>query len=430
MARRSFADDAEFRGLLATLKDHTRFGGAIERGVLDLGTISSGDAGTPNSLAGVGVVICVPGAPITFNSQGATNQIFDGTGSNANRVIWIVNRASNVANTITLAIGFSGQNVVIPAGSGALCYCDPYSTAPGWRVLTSGAGKTYVDAQDAATLAAAQAYTNAHTQTTAGRSVAFEPFDTPAVGDFRDVYFKDAMALLGVAFTTEKNGVVTGAITFDIRVCSYANVSGSRPGSGDSICGSNFPAVTGTDVKFKDTTLSGYTVTTIPADTVCRVIVTSVSGTVGGASFFLFGTPTGMGAIANRREIRLSGNLVSTRFDATSKLIVGSEYLDPTNAAWGMGSSSSVKLCLYLETTSALIGAQADFIRESGAGSPVVVATSSVVTSTMRTLVTLDVSAALRPSGTAGDFSVRIWITTANGNDYATCRGAWLELQP
>ena len=125
-----------------------------------------------------------------------------------------------------------------------------------------------------------------------------------------------------------------------------------------------------------------------------------------------------------------SGNQ-STAFGSTTKAIVGSKrYFDPNATMWHLTGTSTITFYMLLETTNAGIAAAGDLLQQTGTGSPVIVASVPTTTGITATLVSVNVSTAFRPGANAGIFVARCWITTANGNDYATCTGAWLEFIP
>jgi hypothetical protein len=119
----------------------------------------------------------------------------------------------------------------------------------------------------------------------------------------------------------------------------------------------------------------------------------------------------------------------STKYDSTTKLILGSKYYDPTSG-WGITGASSIILVALLGTTNNANAANADLYQQTGTGSPATIASGLTTTQFTATRLTADVSAYFRPGAPAGIYNVRTWITTFNGNDQATCYGAWLEITP
>lgn len=145
----------------------------------------------------------------------------------------------------------------------------------------------------------------------------------------------------------------------------------------------------------------------------------------------VFSAPFSSGvSYPNRIIIPFNDGIQSTTSDSTSKRIVGQRNFDPTLLNWGINSTSTITLYMLLQTSNAANPANADIYRESGVGAPVLVATLPSTTNLTAALLSVDVSAAFRPTtGSAGIFDIRMWITTANGNDYATCSSAWIEIQ-
>lgn len=121
---------------------------------------------------------------------------------------------------------------------------------------------------------------------------------------------------------------------------------------------------------------------------------------------------------------------VSTQTDSTNKRVVGEFYFDPTDTALGTSGTSTATLEVTISTSSAGNTVNCDLIRLTGSGSPTVVGTVTPSASTTSVLATATVSTAFRPTGTAGIFAVRIWLTTNNGTDYATCTSARVRLVP
>ncbi len=151
-----------------------------------------------------------------------------------------------------------------------------------------------------------------------------------------------------------------------------------------------------------------------------------------GTQFQIVGELGGVGPAgpANRFIVPLSDGNQSTKFDATTKRVLGQRYFDPTLAQWGTSGTSTATLYMILQTTNGAIAVGGDLYRETGAGSPVTVATLPTTTSVTAAKVSVDVSAAFKSTGTPGIFDCRFWITTYNGDDQATCSGAWVEVQP
>ncbi|HSX21506.1 MAG TPA: hypothetical protein VLE97_01875 [Gaiellaceae bacterium] len=144
----------------------------------------------------------------------------------------------------------------------------------------------------------------------------------------------------------------------------------------------------------------------------------------------VLGSDTRLG-VGNHLILPLSDDAISTKFDSSSKRVLGRKYFDPTLADWGTSGTSTITLYMLLEVTNATFVAHGDLYQETGTGSPGVVGTTSTTSSTTAALVSVDVSAAFRPgSGHAGIYTARIWVTTADGTNQATCSGAWLEIVP
>ena len=122
-----------------------------------------------------------------------------------------------------------------------------------------------------------------------------------------------------------------------------------------------------------------------------------------------------------------SGN-ASTKSGSAQKLVLGSQYFDPTDPAHGLSGSSTATLCMLLESTSGSVNAQGELFQKSGTGSPQVIAATSTTAATTATLVTADVSAAFTDTSPAGIFCARLWTGTPNGVNQATCTGAWIEV--
>ena len=143
------------------------------------------------------------------------------------------------------------------------------------------------------------------------------------------------------------------------------------------------------------------------------------------------GTPgaTGPTGPAQKTIIPFSVDVIATKFDATSKRILSQRYFDMTSG-WGTSGASTATLYMVLQTTNAAIAVGGDLYRETGAGSPVLVATLPTTNAVVATTVSVNVSAAFRPTGTPGIFDARIWISVANGTDQCICTGAWIELTP
>lgn len=92
--------------------------------------------------------------------------------------------------------------------------------------------------------------------------------DVLEAGTTAAFYVHDACTL--DAFTAL--GVGSGSVRFDVRVDSYAN---APPTSGDSICGSNKPEITGAS-KYIDTSLTGWT-KSIPAGSWVFVVIETIA---------------------------------------------------------------------------------------------------------------------------------------------------------
>lgn len=135
--------------------------------------------------------------------------------------------------------------------------------------------------------------------------------------------------------------------------------------------------------------------------------------------------------IGNRVQIPFFAGVVSAKTDSGSKRSIGSINIDPTLAAWGTSVTSTITLYALLEVTNATFVAHAELYQETGTGSPGIIAATSTTSATTPTLVSVNVSTAFRPAtGHAGLYSVRIWISTADGTNQVTCREAYLEIIP
>lgn len=128
-------------------------------------------------------------------------------------------------------------------------------------------------------------------------------------------------------------------------------------------------------------------------------------------------------------RVDLFQSTASSKFDSTTKRVVGRVYFDPTQARWKLSTTSTATFYALIATTNAADAANIDLFQETGTGSPQVLGSANT-TGTTATLVSFDVSAYFRPSAPAAIFVPRIWIATNNGTDYATCSGAWIEIQP
>lgn len=137
--------------------------------------------------------------------------------------------------------------------------------------------------------------------------------------------------------------------------------------------------------------------------------------------------PTGPSA---EQFLLMFAGTASTTQDSTQKLVVGEFYFDPTDTALGTSGTSTATLEVIVQTSAGGNTVHCDLLRETGAGAPTVVATIAPSSGTSATLVTVDVSSAFRPTGTAGIFAPRIWLTTNNGTDYATITNARVRLVP
>ena len=84
---------------------------------------------------------------------------------------------------------------------------------------------------------------------------------------------------------------------------------------------------------------------------------------------------------------------------------------------------------MNLETTSSSNAAYFELFQESGTGSPLSIVTLNTTSLTTVTL-TADVSTYFRSNSNAGLFAGREWINVADSTNYATCSGAWIEVQP
>jgi hypothetical protein len=126
----------------------------------------------------------------------------------------------------------------------------------------------------------------------------------------------------------------------------------------------------------------------------------------------------------------LSDSTQSTKFDATTKLILGSKWFNPSDLCWRLRPETIATFAMLLGTTNNADAAGADLYFVPDIGSPSVIATLATTTSLVATRLTADVSAYFRPGAAAGRFSARCWITTANGSDNATSYGSSIEVKP
>lgn len=124
---------------------------------------------------------------------------------------------------------------------------------------------------------------------------------------------------------------------------------------------------------------------------------------------------------------RIAAGPQSTKFGSTTKLICGSQQIDPNDAKWSLTGSSTALFYATIETTNASNVANVELLQMTGTGSPTIVA-SMTTAGTTATYVSASVSAAFRPGANAGIFVIRIWITTPNTNDQATITGGGLEI--
>jgi hypothetical protein len=120
----------------------------------------------------------------------------------------------------------------------------------------------------------------------------------------------------------------------------------------------------------------------------------------------------------------------STKYDSSTKLIVGEKHFDPATSGWNLQVSSTATLYALLGTTNGSNVANGDIYFVPDVGSPSVIATLPTTSSLPAALVSVSVSAYFTSTAAAGTFQVRTWITTFNGNDQSTCYGAWIEVQP
>jgi hypothetical protein len=126
----------------------------------------------------------------------------------------------------------------------------------------------------------------------------------------------------------------------------------------------------------------------------------------------------------------LSDSTQSTKFDATTKLILGSKTFDPSKTGWRLRPETIATFVILLGTTNAGNAAGADLYFVPDVGSPSVIATTATTTSLTAAKLTADVSQYFRPGAPSGKFSARTWITTFNGNDQSTCYGSGIEVCP
>jgi hypothetical protein len=183
------------------------------------------------------------------------------------------------------------------------------------------------------------------------------------------------------------------------------------------------PTTAGTLTALEPSTAGQISKPLLWADTAVSGYLFNMRGkTVGGAG--------AGGAGAKKYPFPFSDSTQSTKYDATTKLSLGSKFFDPNDASWGLSATSVITFNMLLETTNAAITVQGDLNRETGTGAPALIATTAAVNGLTTSLVTTPVSASFRPGANAGIFTAECWITAANGSDRATCRGAWLEVQP
>jgi hypothetical protein len=128
--------------------------------------------------------------------------------------------------------------------------------------------------------------------------------------------------------------------------------------------------------------------------------------------------------------IPLSDSTQSTKFDATTKLILGSKTFDPSKLGWRLRPETIATFVILLATSNGSNAAGADLYFVPDVGSPSVIATTATTTSTTAFKLTADVSAYFRPGAPSGRFSARTWITTFNGNDQSTAYGSSIEVCP
>jgi hypothetical protein len=137
--------------------------------------------------------------------------------------------------------------------------------------------------------------------------------------------------------------------------------------------------------------------------------------------------PTGPAGPASKYRIPILAGLASTGYGSGTPLRLGGTYWNAT--ALGIEPTSTVLLVVELETSDAANAAHVDLYQVNGTNAPqqLGAVTTTALTMTRRTV---DVSAALRPSGDAAeaDLFARLWLTTASGTEAATCSGAWLEV--
>lgn len=149
-----------------------------------------------------------------------------------------------------------------------------------------------------------------------------------------------------------------------------------------------------------------------------------------GTNLAMSGTTLSASSGISEQFIYAFAGSTSTQTDSTNKRVVGEFYFDPTDTALGTSGTSTATLEVTISTSSAGNTVNCDLIRLTGSGSPTVVGTVTPSASTTSVLATATVSTAFRPTGTAGIFAVRIWLTTNNGIDYATCTSARVRLVP
>ncbi len=138
----------------------------------------------------------------------------------------------------------------------------------------------------------------------------------------------------------------------------------------------------------------------------------------------------GRGATAVLQRVIFAG-VASTQQASGNPLVLGAIYWDPA-VSYGQTATGSVFLHAMVETSNASNGVVVDLYQFTGAGSPVVVGSTTVSTSTTTTHVTVDLTSLFKAGGTAvaAVYKARVYLATNNGQDYATSSGAWLEITP
>lgn len=133
--------------------------------------------------------------------------------------------------------------------------------------------------------------------------------------------------------------------------------------------------------------------------------------------------------LSPRFIVPMLAGVVSTRFGSTTKRNAGRMHFKPSLAQWNLSATSTATLCMVLETTNAANAAHGELYQVDGVGGNTIIAATTTTTALVPTLCTANVSAAFLNTSPEATFSARIW-TAADGIEFATCTGAWIEVQP